>query len=99
LPRCAIAEALVLALRVVKFQPGANTGLGFGHTRISMEVDLLIFEAAPQPLDEDVVHTPALAVHADHDPVPFQGAGEVVVYRGSPDAAGRRVCVGEPTDV
>src|ERR1700731_2751377 len=78
LPRCAIAEALVLAFRVVKFQPGANTGLGFGHSRISMEVDLLIFEAAPQPLDEDVVHTPALAVHADHDPLPFQGTGEVV---------------------
>src|SRR5438105_13660516 len=78
LPRCAIAEALVLAFRVVKFQPGANTGLGFGHSRISIEVDLLIFEAAPQPLDEDVVHTPALAVHADHDPLPFQGTGEVV---------------------
>src|ERR1700736_3589373 len=77
LPRCAIAEALVLALRVVEVQPGANAGLGFGHIRISMEVDLLIFEAAPQPLDEDVVHAPALAVHADHDPVPFQGAGEV----------------------
>src|SRR3979409_1389701 len=64
--------------RVVKFQPGANTGLGFGHSRISMEVNLLIFEAAPQPLDEDVVHTPALAVHPDHDPVPVQGTGQVV---------------------
>src|SRR6516165_265316 len=28
LPRRAIAEALVLALRVVKVQPGANAGLG-----------------------------------------------------------------------
>src|SRR5947199_2379820 len=37
LPRRAITQALVLALRVVKVQPGANTGLGFGHTRISME--------------------------------------------------------------
>src|SRR5204862_2751812 len=55
LPRRAITQALVLALRVVKVQPGANTGLGFGHTRISMEVDLLVFEAAPQPLDKDVV--------------------------------------------
>src|SRR5947209_9142801 len=76
--RCPITEALVLALRIVKVQPGANTGLGFGHTRISMEVDLLVFEAAPQSLDKDVVHASALAVHADHDPVPFQGAGEVV---------------------
>src|SRR2546423_4691078 len=78
LPRCAIAEALVLALLVVEAEPSPDAGLGFGHSRIGIEVDLLIFEAAPQPLDEDVVHTPALAVHADHDPVPFQGTGEVV---------------------
>src|SRR4051812_5271705 len=26
-----------------------------------------IFQASPQPLDEDVVHAPALAVHADLD--------------------------------
>ena len=31
LTRCAIAEALVLALDVVKVQPGADTGLGGGH--------------------------------------------------------------------
>ena len=68
----------MLALDVVKVQPGADTGLGFGHGRIGMEVDLLVFEAAPQPLDEDVVHAPALAVHADGDPVPLEGAGEVV---------------------
>src|SRR5437763_10239064 len=60
---------------VVKVQ---HTGLGFGYSRISMEVDLLVFEAAPQSLDKNVVHASALAVHADHDPVPFQGAGEVV---------------------
>src|SRR5438309_6333917 len=78
LPRRAITQALVLALRVVKVQPGANTGLGFGHTRISMEVDLLVFEAAPQPLDKDVVHAAAFAVHADRDAMPLQGAGEIV---------------------
>ena len=61
----------MLALRVVKFQPGANAGPGFGHCRIGIEVDLLIFETAPQPLDEDVVHAPALTVHADRDTVPL----------------------------
>ena len=49
----------MLALRVVKVQPGADAGLGFGYCRISVEVDLLVFETAPQPLDEDVVHAPA----------------------------------------
>src|SRR5246127_3696316 len=78
LPRRAITQALVLALGVVKLQPGANAGPGFGDTRIGIEVDLLIFETAPQPLNEDVVHTPALAVHADRDTMPLQGAGEVI---------------------
>src|SRR5437660_10408597 len=45
LPRRAVAEALVVALRVVKLQPGANAGLGFGHRRIGVEIDVLVFEA------------------------------------------------------
>src|ERR1700738_4045352 len=59
LPRRAITQALVVALRVVKVQPAANSGLGFGHCRIGIEVNLLVFETAPQPLEEDVVHAPA----------------------------------------
>jgi hypothetical protein len=51
----------VLALDVVKVQPGADTGLGLGYIRIGMEVDLLVFEAAPQSLDKDVVHALQLA--------------------------------------
>ena len=78
LPRCAIAQTLMLALLVVKVEPGANAGLGFGHRRISMETDFLVFEATPQPLDKDVVHAAALAVDTDHDPMVFQSAGKVV---------------------
>src|SRR6516164_2133543 len=73
-----VAEALVLALLIVEIEPGANTGLGLGHTRIGVEVDLLVFEASPQPLDEDLVHAPALTVHADCDAVILQRAGEIV---------------------
>jgi hypothetical protein len=67
----------VLALRVVKIQPSTNTGPGFGNSRIGVEVDLLVFEATPQSLDKDVVHAPAFAVHADHDAVSLEGAGEI----------------------
>jgi hypothetical protein len=56
LPRRAIAEALVLALLIVKAEPGTDANLGLGDRRIGVEVDFLVFEAAPQPLDEDVVH-------------------------------------------
>jgi hypothetical protein len=78
LPRRAIAEALMLALLIVEVEPGADASLGLGHCRIGVEVDLFVFEAAPQSLDKDVVHAPALAVHANRDLVPFQGAGELV---------------------
>jgi hypothetical protein len=72
LPRRAIAEALVLALLVVEAEPGADAGPGLGDRRVGVEVDFLVFEAAPQPLDEDVVHAAALAVHADDDPMPLR---------------------------
>jgi len=40
-------------------------------------MDLLVFDAAPQPLDEDVVTPGALAVHADGDAIAGERAGEV----------------------
>src|SRR3984893_6615367 len=67
-----------MALRVVEIEPGANTGFGLAPTRIGVEVDLLVFEASPQPLDEDVVHAPALAIHANGDPMILQRAGEIL---------------------
>ena len=68
----------MLALLIVEIEPTANTGFGLGHTRIGVEVDLLVFEASPQPLHKDVVHAPTLSVHADGDPIILQRAGEVV---------------------
>src|SRR6266403_1201327 len=49
----------MLAFVVVKAEPGANPSLGLGNVLIGIEVDFLVFEAAPQPLDEDVVHAAA----------------------------------------
>src|ERR1700730_13440386 len=77
-PRRTVTKALMLALIIVEAEPGANASLGLGNAHIGVEVNLLIFEAAPQSLDEDVVHAATLAVHADHDLVPLQGASEVV---------------------
>src|SRR5882762_9828206 len=48
---------------------------------VGMIIDIeavLVFEASAQPLDEDVVHAPALAVHTDGDPVILQRAGEIL---------------------
>src|SRR6476659_347178 len=68
----------MLAFVVIKAEPAANPRLGLGNALIGIEVDFLVFEAAPQPLNEDVVHAAALAVHADHHPVPLQCPGELV---------------------
>ena len=68
----------MLALLIVEAEPIADAGLGLGDCRISVEVDFLVFEAAPQPFDKDVVHAAALAVHADHDLMGLQNAGEVL---------------------
>src|SRR5215470_11077990 len=78
LPRRAITEALVLTLLIVETEPGADAGPGLGAGCIGIEVDFFVFEAAPQPLDKDVVHAAALAVHTDRDPMVFQSAGKVV---------------------
>src|ERR1700710_295525 len=43
---------------------------------VSPQVHLLVFDAAPQPLDEHVVAPCALAVHADGDGVAGEHAGE-----------------------
>src|ERR1700719_821476 len=55
--RCAVVEA----------EPGANPSLGLGNALIGIEVDFLVFEAAPQPLelglDQPAHRTPvALAI-------------------------------------
>ena len=48
---------------VVEAEEGGEVGLGLDLRAVALEVDLLIFDSAPQPLDEDVVEAAALAVH------------------------------------
>src|SRR5450631_4621591 len=58
----------------VEVAPDRCTRLGRGV--VGSEIHLLVFDAAPQSLDEDVVPPGALAVHAVGDPVFDQHAGE-----------------------
>jgi hypothetical protein len=43
---------------------------------VALEIDVLMLQRAPQPLDEDVVHPAAAAVHGDLDPGRRQRAGK-----------------------
>ena len=50
------------------------------HGVVGVQVDLLVLQRAPEPLDEDVVVEAALAIHADLDPALQQYVGEI--FRG-----------------
>ena len=61
---------------IIEVQVAADRSAGLADVVLGSEVHLLVFDAAPQPLDEDVVPPGALAVHADGDLVFGQHAGE-----------------------
>src|SRR5438445_7962208 len=62
---------------VVEVQVGAQAGLGDGYRVISLEIDLLIFDALPEPFNEHVVTPASLAIHADLDTVFLEQSGEL----------------------
>src|SRR5437763_1095206 len=62
-----IAMRLMKARVVVKIDPFSDAGSRLAAIAVAFEIDILVFERAPQPLDEDIVHPPAAAVHRDLD--------------------------------
>ena len=63
------------ATAIVEVEISADRIACFADGFVSPQVYLLIFDAAPQPLDEHVVAPCALAVHADGDAVAGEHAG------------------------
>src|SRR5205823_4720071 len=61
---------------VIKVQVAADRRSSLADAVVGSKIDLLVFDAAPQPLDEDVVPPGALTVHADGDPVVGEHTGE-----------------------
>ena len=51
---------------IVEVEIAANRCAGLGHAVVGPEIHL-VFHAAPQPLNEDVVSPCTFAVHADRD--------------------------------
>jgi hypothetical protein len=58
---------------IVEVEVAPDGGARLGHIVVGSEIDLFVLDAAPQPLDEDVVPPGALAVHADRNAVPGEG--------------------------
>src|SRR5690348_9691424 len=62
-----VAVRLMLTFRIVKIEIDAEPLTRLSPIAIAMQIHFLVFDRAPQPLDEDVVDPAALAVHADAD--------------------------------
>src|SRR5205823_7405677 len=61
---------------VIKVEIPADRMSRLADRFVGSQIDLLVFDAAPQPLDEHVVSPCTLAVHADGDAVAGEQAGE-----------------------
>lgn len=59
LRRGAARQTLMEPLMVVEVEVGRQAGLRHRHRRIVHQVDMLILDRAPEPLDKDVVQVPA----------------------------------------
>ena len=64
------------SLAVIEVQIPADRCARLADAVVGPEIDLFVFDRAPEPLDEDIVPPCALAVHADRDGVIQQHAGE-----------------------
>ncbi len=42
-----------------------NSGTGFMRLVILFQVNILVFDSAPEPFDKDVVKRPSAVIHAD----------------------------------
>src|SRR3984957_2267863 len=77
-----VAQRLMQPLLVVEPQPVANALARLRNRAIRFDEHVLILQAAPKPLDKDIVQEPPLAIHADPDTTAFQllqkpGTGEL----------------------
>ena len=74
---CGVVKTLVRSAAIVEVEVAADRGTGLADVVVGPQVHLLIFDAAPQPLNEHVVAPCALAVHADGDAVAGEQASEL----------------------
>src|SRR3954462_11093633 len=63
---------------IVEGQIPADRGAGLADRVVGSEVDLLVLDRPPEPLDEDVVAPGALAAHAYGDAGLVQHVGEAL---------------------
>ena len=94
-----VSHGLMRSTMVVEVFPSADAGPRFAAVGVGFQIDLLIFDRAPQPLDEDVVHEAAASVHRDRDPRCLQLAGNAALVNCAPWSVLSRQCVPHCADI
>lgn len=61
--RWSAAKGFVRAALIVELHPFPDTHAGLWPGLPGMQINALVFQSAPQTLDEDVVQIAALAIH------------------------------------
>ncbi len=64
------------AAGVVVPHPGGHARAQLAAGFVSMQVNALVFQGAPKPFDEHIVHPPPAPIHADAYPRTLQHPGE-----------------------
>ena len=71
-----VCQRLVRASIIVEIDPLSDAARGFAAIGVALEIDVLVLERPPEPIDEHVVHPAASAVHGDRDARFGERAGE-----------------------
>ena len=61
---------------IIEGHVAGHPALSVADRLIGMEIDFLIFETPPQPLDKDIVPPPPGSIHADLNSMSLQKPGE-----------------------
>ena len=64
------------ALPIVELKISTQARDGLRRGFVITDVDVFVFDASPEPLNEDVVQRPASPVHADGDLALFENPSE-----------------------
>ena len=72
------------ALLVEEAKVGLKPLSEVSNAVVGVQVNMLVLHRAPESLNEDVVHPPSFAIHADLDLVSRQDAGELLAGELSP---------------
>ena len=71
-----IVESLVGALLIIEEEVVGQSPIEVGDGLVGLEIEVFVFDGAPEAFDEYVVQSPPFAVHADADAFPLQSGGE-----------------------